>query len=840
MTRTARLPLLVLTALSLVPTAASAQGMLDATTNATVPHSQVAASDDAFSLYVNPAGIASVDALQLVAGYTGSYFGERHDHFQGGAALRLLDGLAIGGAGGLVLTPLAVRTPFVYGALTGALALGRSLSLGATARATLDTVPNARGLWTFDLGGQWRLARWLAAGATFENLGAPTFPESSLRAGLAIRPFTDHITIGTDVRMRPGNEPVFSPAFYSQGTLDWAATARVHLGGLALTLGGIVENALSETERGFLVNAGLQVDTSHLGAVLLGGWDTSSTLSTGVLARASIERYQSIWPAGGRWLSFTLVGDGRLDDAPGTLLEELLASPPHPAIVLASLQKAATDPDVAGVVLRLKRLDLGWGRIAELRDALLTLRDAEKHVVVHMDGGADPEVFLASAADRVYLTPAGALDLDGLHVTLTYLADLLQQLGIRPEAIAAGGYKTAPRTFTDSEPSDEELEVQNDILDLVYARMVEAIAAGRKLTADEVRAIIERGPISSDDALEAGIIDGLAYWDELPRRLEELAGRVPRLDETYLDDLRRTVRWNDPPQIAIVPVVGQIVQGRTEPGLFNLFGQTVGADDVVDALNKAKDNRDIKAVILRIDSPGGDALASDLIWRAVMELRQVKPVIASMGDLAASGGYYVAAGAQEIYAEPQTLTGSIGVFSLLFTAEELTDELGVRAYELSRGGSPPPTLFRPLSDEQREKLEEQVDWVYRRFLNAIVEGRSMKLDEVAEVAEGRVWTGLQAKERGLVDHLGGLAMALRRAQELGGVAEEDLEISILSGNGEIFPRLGTAVRTLLGVDDTSEELRAAMEMLVGDPAALRLLQQGTRPMALTPGHIEVR
>jgi protease IV len=821
-----------------LPLPALAQGLENATTGSVVPHSSSAAADDAFALYVNPAGLAFVDGFQLVGGYAGRFGPNPLDHMLLSGAASPFEGFVLGAGGALVLQPLGVATPYIQGSLSSAVRFDRSLAFGGTLHALRDAAPGVQTRWQGDLGVQARPMSWLALGLSLDNLGAGLVAGSSARAGLAIRPLWQFATLGLDARFRPGNEQALSSSFYTQGVVDTGATARFVLGGLALTLGAVLRDSLSPA-RDVAVMAGVQVDTSHLGSVLLGGWESDGNWTGGAFARASIERFDSVVPRGGEWLSFTLVGDGQLERGRLSPLEQLLSTPEHPVTILAALDRAAEDPRIDGVVLRLRSMSLGWGRVAELRDSILNLRAAGKRVVVHLDGGDDAEVYLSSAANRVFLTPAGGLAFDGLHVTLAYVSDLLGQLGVKAEAVSAGEYKTAPRTFTASEPSPEELEVQESILDGLYGRLREAVAEGRGLETEEVQRIIERGGLTADDAMAENLVDGLAYWDEVPSRLEDLAGRTPRLRRDYLDEVRRYTRWTPPPRIAVVPVIGEITQGRAEGGLFNLFGGRAGSEDVIDALRAAAEDNAVKAVILRIDSPGGDALASDQIWHAVMALREKKPVLASMGDTAASGGYYIAAAAQEIFAEPQTVTGSIGVFSLLFSAEELAQELGVSDYELYRGAEPPPSLLRPLSEARRARMQQSVDWVYRRFLEAVALGRGMDIEDVMTHAEGRVWTGAQAKERGLVDELGGFAQALQRARQLAELGDDPPDISILTGSREIFPRIGTAVSALQARGGGEAQVQGLLRLVLSDPEALQVLQHGPRPLARARAKVNI-
>lgn len=816
-----------------------AQGLDDAFVGASVPHSSAAASDDVFATFANPAGLAFVDAFQGTLGFNTALGGAPDQRAVGSMALQLFDGLTFGAGGGLWQAGAGEPSLRSWGLLSTGLALDRTFSLGASARYLNAGDEVTRSGWSFDLGTQLRPARWLSFGGTFEGLGGTRLRDGSVRASVALRPFAEWLTLSADVRARPGTESLLDLAVVTTAPVDAALTARLHIGGLALTAGAFTTDALDAQQRSLGANVGIELDTSHLGALFLSGIDQRGSITAGTYGRFSVERFASVLPRRGRWLTFSLVGDGTLETTPENLLEEFFDEPPHPSLVLAALHRAAEDPEVEGVVLRLRGLSLGWGRIEELRQAIMRLRNGGKQVVAHLDAGDDADLYLVSAADHVYLAPPGSVDLDGVHVTLTYVAGLLEQLGVRAEAIAAGGYKTAPRAFTDREPSQQELEVQRDILDLVYGQLVQGLASARELSEERVRELIEQGGLSSDEALAADLVDGLVYFGDVPSTLEELCGRRVTLDDGYLEQTRRDLRWAEPSAVAVIPIVGQIVPGRSGSGPFGALGESVGADDVIDALDKAARDPRVKAVVLRIDSPGGDALASDLIWRAAMELREKKPVIASMGDVAASGGYYIAAGAQEIFAQPATLTGSIGVFALLFTAEELADDLGVASYEVSRGAEAPPSLAKSLSDTQRARLERQVAGIYQRFLGAIMEGRGMEETALKEVAEGRVWTGEQAKARGLVDTLGGLEQALERAIELGGLDRRETDLRVIRPGSDVVPVFAGALAARIGFAPVGATARRLLGALGADPAQLQLLLQGAAPLAMEPVSVTV-
>ena len=827
-------------------TTARAQGLDDATSRVIAPVPQAAAADDGFAQWTNPAGLAYVDAMQLVGAYSGHLGARPRDSYLGQFSLSLFDGFVLSTGGGLSLLPETQARSYGFWNASAAWRLDRILSLGASWSQIATGDPSVEASAHTTLGAQLRPASWLSLGAVLEGLGGSANNALTqndvrgLRLGVSTRPFGDAWTLGLDVRARPGSEDWLQSAAMQNASWSSALHTTLRIGGLALT-GGAALRSLSVTGTPDLqVGIGIQSDTRHFGVGATGGADANNQYLAQVYGRASIEAFPTILPQGDDWVKLTLVGDGVPAQNPNDFFERLFAPDVSPTTVLAGLERALEDPGVGGVVLRVRNLSLGWGRLAELRTLLKRFGEQGKRSIVYLETASDGDIYLASAAQRVLLSPAGGVDLNGLQMVMTYYGTGLRRVGIQAEAISAGEYKNAPKTFLADEPSEAELVVQNALLDGIFAEMVSGIATGRNLSTDEVEALVDRGGLTASEALEAKLIDGIMHWDQMRSHIEEWTGKRPWFDGLYLDQTRVQMSWEDPKRIAVIPIDGVIQMGRSGGGVFGSGEPNTGADDVIDALETAYNDSDIVAVVLRINSPGGDALASDLIWRAAMRVREEKPVVASMGDVAASGGYYIAAGAQEIFAEANTLTGSIGVYSLYFHVEELLSDFGVSTFELSRGALPGPTLYRAPTSAERERMQSLVDNTYERFLTAIQSGRTIEEDKLREVAEGRVWLGAEAKEHGLVDQIGGLNLALRRAKELAGLqADARPEIAILTNGDESLPRIRTAVRAWMGLSPSAEEVRVLQSLLLGHHEDFALLRMQNRPLAMPRNRIVI-
>ncbi|HEX8186901.1 MAG TPA: signal peptide peptidase SppA [Pyrinomonadaceae bacterium] len=442
--------------------------------------------------------------------------------------------------------------------------------------------------------------------------------------------------------------------------------------------------------------------------------------------------------------------------------------------LLLQLRKAKADKRVGAVLLDVRMLGGGWAKADEIRDAVADFRKSGKPIYAYMEFGGDKEYYVATAAERVYVPPIGDLFINGLAAESMHFKGSFDKLGIVWDSYQIEKYKTAPESFTREDMSEGERETLNSLLDEIFNRYVTQVAEARRKSVEDVRALVDNAPHSAPAALEAGLIDGALYREEVENELRRRLGYKDdeRLRKVSMAEYRRvtpqSLGLNQGEAVAVVFASGPIEPGRSNDGAFG-GDQTVGSDTVVKALNDARDDRDVKAIVLRVDSPGGVTYPSDLIWRAVAEAKKKKPVVVSMGDLAASGGYYISMGANRIVAEPLTLTGSIGVYAYKPVVKGFYDWVGVSSEYVLRGKN--AGLYREtekFTKEEREKFEGQMrNFYWNQFLPKVAEGRNFdNVEAVHEVARGRVWTGAQGKERRLVDEFGGLDRAVEVAKEL--------------------------------------------------------------------------
>jgi protease-4 len=521
--------------------------------------------------------------------------------------------------------------------------------------------------------------------------------------------------------------------------------------------------------------------------------------------------------------------EGEVPEAPSPDFSSFLERRPTSLrTFVESLDRAATDPNVKAVVLRVSFLGTGWGRVQELRAAVQRFRRSGKPAYAHIEFCGNKEYYLATACSKIYAVPTAILQVSGLAAEVTFFRKTLDKLGIQAQFEGVGKYKNAPNTFTESAFTAPHREQMDALLDSIYADFVSSIAQGRGKTADEVRRLVDRGPYDAPEALRVGLVDELLYRDQLDSKLSGASRMTPG---RYVRGLRSLLDRR--PKVAVVYAVGDIMPGESEGGTFGGEG-SAGSDTISAAIREARTDEDIRAIVLRVDSPGGFGPAADVIRREVQLARKSKPIVISMGDTAASGGYYVTIGSSAIVAQPATITGSIGVFSGKFNLRGLYDKLGVTKEILTRGAHAAIfTSYRPWTEEERTRVRDQNVAFYKEFVRKVAEGRGKSYETIDAVAQGRVWTGADALERGLVDQLGGLEEAVALAKEKARIRKEQ-EVSLVI----LPPRKGFLDLLWSRQEEDSVERVLPLDL----QALLRWIRSWNPdgPMARLPFHLTIR
>ncbi|MCE2413839.1 signal peptide peptidase SppA [Candidatus Poribacteria bacterium] len=476
------------------------------------------------------------------------------------------------------------------------------------------------------------------------------------------------------------------------------------------------------------------------------------------------------------------------------------------------LDTLKTDDDITGIIFKIDNVSVGWATLQEIRNKLHEFGETEKETIGYLESGGNAEYLLAATMERVVLMPTGSLNLMGLRAEVLFYKGLLDKLDIEADMLVMGKYKSGVEPYMRDGMSDAFRESMTTLLDDLYAQLLAHIAESREgITAEGVSDLINSGPFTAKEAHQENLVDALQYYDELLDTLKtaspdedvqvvkpdyERKRKVPDMNSfaglmqllSLLNPPQRTPTSTSENQIALIYADGPILPD-VESFLASM--PVITPETLKEAFEKARTDDSVRAVVLRIDSPGGSALASDLIWREVMLTQREKPVVVSMGDIAASGGYYIAMAAGTIVAHPSTLTGSIGVFGGKLNMKGFYKKVGLTKEIIAHGQN--ATLYSDyggFTPTERERVEKMMKTVYKDFVSKAAAGRSKSFDEIDEIAQGRVWTGKQAKTLGLVDELGGLETALSIAKEQAGFTDDDaINLIVLPEQKPFFEQL---------------------------------------------------
>lgn len=583
-------------------------------------------------------------------------------------------------------------------------------------------------------------------------------------------------------------------------------------------------------------------------------------------------------PTEARWL---YVKVGTLTDAPATpgLFDDPADLPPLTTEFARMLREAADDPAVPGLLLEMSDFNSGWAQAQELRDALKDFRASGKPCIAWAEGWTNLAYMVGSTCSEIQAMPTGVMLVNGLAMTQTYYAGTFEKIGVHANFEHVGDFKSAVEPYERTGPSEPASAANEALLSSLYGQLVAAIAENRSLDTAQVEALINSPPLSPVEALERGMLDRLSFRDQIRDQIElhdgtasteteapivrtpavqgEEGEAVVKADEgrtellhyrEYLKNSRKSWNKNQKIRIAVLHAEGAIVNGSGGESLFG--GSSIGDRTLNKQIKELREDDSVKAIVLRVNSPGGSGSASDAILRELELTRGVKPLVVSMGDYAASGGYFISMGADHIVAQPSTLTGSIGVFGGKLNLSGALVQVGLSQHTWQRGEQ--ATLLSGMhdfSEAGRERFRSYMQSFYDHFLARAAEGRGMTVEQIHAVAQGRVWTGEQALEHGLVDELGGLDVALAKALELSeaGVPMEEVRIVRYPETKTFFEQV---MEELEGKDPTVQAAQAqARALMAVDPetgtalAHLWMLQQVLAEgelAALMPGSIEIR
>jgi protease-4 len=792
---------------------------------ARVPNGAVAGDADGTAIEMNPGQLGALTgpSSALVV----DYWGRQVRRPGRGGALMLGTPLAFGtalGAGFQWLKPTRPAPIHDYQKLQLGLGvrLGRGAGFGFAWEHVFSSGMATTNSLSFGLGLQ--VAPFLAVGAVVRDVNRPRMGTSDLprvwELEAAIRPLTtDRIEIAAGVRMLQGHDFVALPhvrlsARLTRGVvafaeLDWP---RYRLPEASAT-GGAAVTAASD----YAALVGLTLEQERFGATLagVGNWrDDQKAADFGpgvsVMFRSFPARHAPLVP--GR-----MVAKVKVDD---------LESDRNFLGLLVRLRQLADDPSVAAILLDIKKPNLGLGRTEEMRGLILDLR-SRKPVLAQLTQPGTREYYLASPCDLVFIDPAAGLSFGGLSQTATFFKNTLDRVGVEVELVRIAEFKGAMEPFVLPQQSAPVAANRNAVLDDDFGRLLAGVAEGRAthgLDQAKLRGLVDRAMLTPIEARDAGLVDMVVDEDEMKKFVAETLGPVSDADTRPRDP----GRWR-PRRVAVVLVDGNIVDGDGTEWPFP-SGNTAWSDRIIAALDDAGKDPSVAAVVLRINSPGGSALAADRIARAIVRLRKTgKPVLASMGDVAASGGYYVAAPTERILASPGTLTGSIGIFGFKVNVKGLFGHLGINSETFKRGQH--ADLYSPSrawTDEERAIITGQMQYMYQRFLDTVAAGRKITSKQVDDLGRGKIWTGSQAAGVGLVDGMGSVIYAIDEAARRAGVPVGPGSLPEVV----VLPR---PAASFLGALSTMPGAREAMQMV------LPLVQQGSSGvLARLPYDIETK
>ncbi|MCK4577124.1 signal peptide peptidase SppA [candidate division WOR-3 bacterium] len=718
-------------------------------------YESVAVSDNALSTILNPAGLGFKRSFE---GYLISPFDTSGILDEASLFLR---------AGNIGFTSQFYGEEKNYNSFT--ISLGSSLSKNFYIGSGYRWFTKIKRSSEWDIGLLYRPLNLLSIGITGKNINSPgeLYPEYIF--GLGVRPFGNRFTISLDASLNKTE------------TVDYGDEFNLTVGAKFEPIKGFIfKGHYSENN----IGAGFGINLSNFGIESYANFNEEDEFVQGyTISHFSADRYRTVLKSSKKyWLEMSLKGP---------IIEEQrktgIFGGKHPTLkeILDIIDKISNDTEIEGIYLEIAGPQCGFAKKQEIRKALAECKRKGKKILCYSQSMGNSDYYLASVADSIFMPPLGFLGLSGIYSEIPFIKGTLDKIGIEPELEQIGEYKSAADIITKDSMTTAHREVTNAILDDLFSQLTIAISEARGIEVTRVKNIIDEASLTTNKALDNGLIDELLYEDEVRERFKKGKVEVVPLKK-YMSKKEYVYDWQPEPKdkIAIIYATGNIVSGKNGKNLF--AGDLMGSETIVNSIRSASKDKNIKAIILRIDSGGGSGLASDMIWREIKkttEEKDSKPFIVSMSDVAGSGGYYIACEADIILAEEGTITGSIGVISGKFNLKKLYDKIGLRFETIEKGKHAAMfSLAKPFSEEEKELIKKETREFYEDFIRKVAEGRNLSITKVDSVGRGRIWTGNQAKDIGLIDEIGGLREALKLAKEKAGISE-DIEVGI-----EIYPK----------------------------------------------------
>jgi len=722
-----------------------------------LPYNSVATSDDILAIKYNPAG------LGLRRDFQSSFFHTYSDSsFEGDNAWLLSSGglgFSVEWLGNITLQTYRKYTLASGGKFADGFYWGSSYSWFGSRYEDYDK------LSSWKIGILLRPFEFVSFGAMVKDLNRPQYQgektDVSFDCGVAVRPIGDRLTLSVDGSMSQ-KEKLKDAAMRYRAELE--------------PLDGFIISGDIDNDGNFGIGGRINLPNLGLGTynAVTKDYDFNQGMTSVNLSK---DRYRTLLQRRNNFLELKL--SGKIVEE-NTRVGIFGRKKPTMIDLLNEIGRAKEDKSIKGIILRVDPLDIGLAKAQEIREAILDFKESGKSVIAYLEFGGNKEYYIATTADKIVLLPTGYLMFTGLNAEVTFIKGTLDKLGIVADLEHIGDYKTASDLVTRDKMSEAHREVVNSLLDDMYDQITKDVAFQRGWSQEEMKSKIDQGPFTATEAHEANLVDALMYYDQIDDMIEKIEGKKPKRinHKKYACRTYYKYSWAIPAKIAVIFATGAIFEG--ESGRDFLWGDVMGSETIAGAIKTAREDRTVKAIVFRVDSPGGSGIASDVILREIIRTKGEKPFIVSMSDVAGSGGYFISCAADTILSLPGTYTGSIGVISGKVSLEGLYEKIGFTKEVIKRGKHADFfTTTRQFTDEEREVVKRQIKEFYDEFVQKVAEGRRMSHEEVDAIGKGRVWSGRQAEGNGLVDELGGMSLALAIAKEKAGIPE-DAEIEIVA------------------------------------------------------------
>lgn len=751
-----------------------------------LPYNSVATSDDILAIKYNPAG------LGLRRGFQSSFFHTYSDSsFEGDNAWLISSGrlgFSVEWLGNITLQSYRKYTLASGGKFADGFYWGSSYSWFGSRYKDYDK------LSSWEIGLLLRPFEFLSFGTIAKDLNHPRFrgekTNVSFNCGLGIRPIGDRLTLSVDGSMSQKEKMRDADMRYRA---EWEP------------FDGFVISGDIDNDGNFGI--GGRINFPHFGLGSYSSITKDKDFNRGVtFLNLSEDRYRTLFQRKDNFLELKL--SGKIVEE-NTRVGFFGKKKPTMIELLDEIRRAKEDKSIQGIILRIAPLDIGLAKTQEIREAILDFKESGKSVVAYLEFGGNKEYYIATAADRIGMMPSGYLTLTGLNAEVTFIKGTLDKLGIVADLEHVGDYKTASDLVTRDKMSEAHREMIISLLDDMYDQITRDVAIQKRWTQEEVKSKIDQGPFTASEAYEVNLVDTLLYYDQIDDLVKQMIGKKPhRVDgKKYADRTYYKYSWTIPPKIAVIFATGSIFEGENRKDF--LWGDIMGSETIANAIKTAREDKTVKAIIFRVDSPGGSGFASDIILREIIRTKGEKPFIVSMSDVAGSGGYWISLAADTIVSLPGTYTGSVGVITGKISLEGLYEKIGFTKEVIKRGKHADfYTTTRQFTDEEREVVKRQIREFYDDFVQKVAEGRGMSYKEVDAIGQGRVWTGRQAKGNGLVDEIGGIDLTLAIAKENAGISKET-EVEILT----LPKRRGWSLPTFKNMFSLSPDLDSIVDKL---------------------------